>query len=112
MIYLVGGRGFGVLRSPGAASRGFGVPQPRPPFASFLMVILYGYLLSTRKDLIMAHLVRIAAVSLIPPAHDHHDKGVDLTGLRDIVKRVMKDKPTSFAFPKSAPASGRCWQKV
>jgi predicted amidohydrolase len=54
----------------------------------------------------MAHLVRLAAVSLIPPAHDHHDKGVDLTGLRDIVKRVTKDKPDFICFPEICACIG------
>ncbi|MFL5245938.1 MAG: carbon-nitrogen hydrolase family protein [Gemmataceae bacterium] len=54
----------------------------------------------------MAHLVRLAAVSLIPPAHDHRDKGVDLAGVRDIVKRVMADKPDFICFPEICACIG------
>jgi predicted amidohydrolase len=45
-------------------------------------------------------LVRVAAVSWNPPFHDHRQKGVDLTPLREMTARVMRDRPDFICFPE------------
>src|SRR5260370_31545778 len=54
----------------------------------------------------MARLIRLAAVSSIPPAHDHHGKSVNLSGIRDILKKVAKDKPDFVCFPEVCACIG------
>jgi hypothetical protein len=54
----------------------------------------------------MSRIVRLAAVSSIPPAHDHRKKGVDLTGFRDILKQVARDKPDFVCFPEVCACVG------
>jgi predicted amidohydrolase len=54
----------------------------------------------------MSRTIRLAAVSSIPPAHDHHGKGVNLGGIRDIVKKVAKDKPDFICFPEVCACIG------
>src|SRR6202171_5618282 len=54
----------------------------------------------------MAHMIRLAAVSFIPPAHDHHKLGVNLTALREMVLRVAKDKPDFICFPEVCACIG------
>jgi predicted amidohydrolase len=48
----------------------------------------------------MSHIIRVAAVSYIPPAHDHRKLGVDLAPLREVTLRVAKDKPDFICFPE------------
>jgi predicted amidohydrolase len=47
----------------------------------------------------MARTVRLAAVSLIPPYHDHA-RGVDLGGVRDVLRKVARDRPDFVCFPE------------
>jgi predicted amidohydrolase len=54
----------------------------------------------------MSRVVRLAAVSSIPPAHDHRKKGVDLTGFREILKQVARDKPDFVCFPEVCACVG------
>jgi predicted amidohydrolase len=54
----------------------------------------------------MARLIRLAAVSYAPPAHDHRRLGVDLRALREVVLRVAKDKPDFICFPEICACSG------
>jgi hypothetical protein len=54
----------------------------------------------------MARILRLAAVSSIPAMHDHRDKGVDLGGVRDLIKRVIKDKPDFICFPEACACIG------
>jgi hypothetical protein len=54
----------------------------------------------------MARILRLAAVSSIPAMHDHRDKGVDLSGIRDLVKRVVRDKPDFICFPEVCTCIG------
>jgi predicted amidohydrolase len=60
----------------------------------------------------MARIVRLAAVSYAPSAHDHHSKGVDLRPLRDVALRVAKDKPDFICFPEICGCSGPLAQVV
>lgn len=54
----------------------------------------------------MARIIRLAAVSYSPPAHDHHRQGVNLQPLRDMVLRVAKDKPDFICFPEVCACIG------
>ena len=54
----------------------------------------------------MARMIRLAAVSYAPPAHDHHRLGVNLRALREMVLRVAKDKPDFICFPEICACSG------
>ncbi len=48
----------------------------------------------------MARIIRLAAVSYIPPAHDHRKDGVNLDPLREVVGKVMRDRPDFVVFPE------------
>ncbi len=54
----------------------------------------------------MTRLTRLAAVSYAPPPHDHHRKSVDLHGIADMVKKVMRDRPDFVCFPEICACSG------
>jgi predicted amidohydrolase len=54
----------------------------------------------------MARMVRLAAVSSIPPAHDHRGKGVNLNGVREVVARVARDKSDFICFPEVCACIG------
>lgn len=54
----------------------------------------------------MAHIVRVAAVSYAPPAHDHKKLGVDLKALREVVLKVAKEKPDFICFPEVCACGG------
>jgi predicted amidohydrolase len=54
----------------------------------------------------MARIVRLAAVSYAPPAHDHHRLGVNLRALREVVLRVARDKPDFICFPEVCACIG------
>jgi predicted amidohydrolase len=51
-------------------------------------------------------MLRLAAVSLVPPAHDHRGKGVSLAGLRPTVLEVAKDRPDVICFPEACACIG------
>ncbi len=53
----------------------------------------------------MARTVRLAAVSYVPPAHDH-SRRVDLSALREVVLRVAKDRPDFICFPEVCACIG------
>jgi predicted amidohydrolase len=44
--------------------------------------------------------VRVAAVSWNPPFHDHRKGGVNLAPVREMVAKVMRDKPDFICFPE------------
>jgi predicted amidohydrolase len=50
--------------------------------------------------------IRLAAVSYVPPAHDHRKQGVDLRPLREVVLQVAKDKPDFICFPEVCACIG------
>ena len=54
----------------------------------------------------MAHTVRLAALSYVPPAHDHHRRGVDLGKLREVVLKVARDRPDFICFPEACACVG------
>ena len=54
----------------------------------------------------MAKIIRLAGVSYALPPHDHQRLGVDLSGIRDTVKKVAKDKPNFICFPEICACSG------
>jgi predicted amidohydrolase len=54
----------------------------------------------------MARTIRLAAVSYTPPFHDHRKQGVDLRPLRDILRRVAKDRPDFVCFPEVCACIG------
>src|SRR5690242_19493570 len=54
----------------------------------------------------MARLIRLAAVSFIPSAHDHRSQGVDLRAVREVVLRVARDKPDFICFPEVCACIG------
>src|SRR5207237_10811820 len=54
----------------------------------------------------MAHFIRIAAVSYVPPAHDHHKQGVKLDALRETVLKVAKEQPDFICFPEVCACIG------
>lgn len=54
----------------------------------------------------MARTLRLAAVSAIPPAHDHHRRGVDLSAVRKVVLEVAKDRPDFICFPEVCACIG------
>jgi hypothetical protein len=54
----------------------------------------------------MARTIRLAAVSFTPSAHDHRRKGVNLGPIRDIVKRVARDRPDFICFPEVCACIG------
>ncbi len=60
----------------------------------------------------MAHTLRLAAVSYVPPPHDHRTNGVNLKALREVVLRVAKDKPDFICFPEICACSGLGWPKA
>lgn len=60
----------------------------------------------------MSRILRLAGVGFIPPPHDHHGKGIDLTPVRDILQRVMRDKPDFVCFPEICACAGPLTQGV
>jgi predicted amidohydrolase len=54
----------------------------------------------------MARIIRIAAVSFFPPAHDHRAKGVNLAPIRDVLAKVAKDRPDFVCFPEVCACIG------
>ncbi len=54
----------------------------------------------------MARTLRLAAVGFFPPFHDHRRKGVDLGPVRDVVRRVAKEKPDFICFPEVCACIG------
>ncbi len=54
----------------------------------------------------MARILRLAAVSSVPVMHDHRDEGVDLDGIRDLIKRIIKQKPDFICFPEACACIG------
>jgi predicted amidohydrolase len=57
----------------------------------------------------MARIIRLAAVSYVPPAHDHRH-GVDLRPLRDVVLRAARDRPDFICFPEACACIGAGWK--
>jgi predicted amidohydrolase len=57
------------------------------------------------------HQIRIAAVSYIPPAHDHRKQGVKLDALREIILKVAKDKSDFICFPEVCACIGAGMKK-
>jgi predicted amidohydrolase len=53
----------------------------------------------------MARIVRIAAVSFVPPAHDHR-REVNLSAVREVVRKVARDKPDFICFPECCACIG------
>jgi predicted amidohydrolase len=53
----------------------------------------------------MTRTLRLAAVSSIPPAHDHR-RGIDLSGLRKIVLEVARERPDFICFPEVCACIG------
>jgi len=54
----------------------------------------------------MSRILRLAAVSYAPPAHDHRADGVNLKALREVVLRVARDKPDFICFPEICACGG------
>ena len=54
----------------------------------------------------MARIVRIAAASFMPPAHDHYGKGVDLSAIREVAQEIMRDRPDFICFPELCACYG------
>jgi predicted amidohydrolase len=54
----------------------------------------------------MAHPIRLAAVSFVPPAHDHLKQGVNLRPLREVVMGVARDQPDFICFPEVCACIG------
>ncbi len=57
----------------------------------------------------MSRMIRLAAVSFIPPAHDHHKLGVNLNAVREMVLRMAKEKgarPDFICFPEVCACIG------
>ncbi len=54
----------------------------------------------------MSQLIRVAAVSFVPPFHDHRRKGVKLDAFRDILAKVAKEKPDFVCFPEVCACIG------
>lgn len=54
----------------------------------------------------MAHSIRVAAVSFVPPFHDHRRHGVKLDGFREILAKVAKEKPDFVCFPEVCACIG------
>ena len=54
----------------------------------------------------MARMIRLAAVSFAPPFHDHRSQGVNLTGLREITRKVARDRPDFICFPELCACIG------
>jgi predicted amidohydrolase len=59
----------------------------------------------------MARIIRIAAASYVPPAHDHHKLGVKLEAVRDVVLKIAKDKPDYICFPEVCACIGAGMKK-
>ncbi len=54
----------------------------------------------------MARTVRLAAVSYTPPAHDHRRRGVNLGPIREVVRKVARDKAEFICFPEVCACIG------
>jgi predicted amidohydrolase len=54
----------------------------------------------------MTRVVRLAAVSYSPPYHNHREKGVNLSAIRDIVRKVAQDRPDFICFPEVCACIG------
>jgi predicted amidohydrolase len=63
------------------------------------------------EDLAVVRPVRLAAVSFVPPAHDHHRRGVDLTSLRAEILKVAKDRPDFICFPEACACIKEGWER-
>jgi hypothetical protein len=54
----------------------------------------------------MAHLIRVAGVSFVPPFHDHRSNGVKLDAFHELLAKVAKDKPDFVCFPEVCACIG------
>ncbi|HVJ81875.1 MAG TPA: nitrilase-related carbon-nitrogen hydrolase, partial [Planctomycetia bacterium] len=54
----------------------------------------------------MARTARIAAVSYVPPLHDHRGKGVDLGPLAALVRKLHVHRPDFIVFPELCACVG------
>ena len=54
----------------------------------------------------MSQQIRVAAVSFVPPFHDHRRKGVKLDAFRDTLAKVAKEKPAFVCFPEVCACIG------
>jgi predicted amidohydrolase len=54
----------------------------------------------------MAHPVRVAAVSFVPPFHDHRRHGVKLDAFHDHLTKVAREKPDFVCFPEVCACIG------
>jgi predicted amidohydrolase len=56
-------------------------------------------------------MIRLAAVSFSPPAHDHRAKGVNLSAVREVVLKVARDRPDFICFPELCACIGAGLEK-
>jgi predicted amidohydrolase len=54
----------------------------------------------------MSRNVRLAAVSFAPPFHNHRAKGVNLDAVRDMARKVARERPDFICFPEICACSG------
>jgi predicted amidohydrolase len=54
----------------------------------------------------MSQQIRVAAVSFVPPFHDHRRLGVKLDPFREALKKLAKDKPDFVCFPEVCACIG------
>jgi predicted amidohydrolase len=54
----------------------------------------------------MARSVRLAAVSFVPPAHNHRTNGINLQAIREVVHKVARDHPDFICFPEVCACIG------
>ena len=54
----------------------------------------------------MSRMIRLAAVSYAPPFHDHAKLGVQLDGVREMLAKVVKERPDFVCFPEICACSG------
>lgn len=54
----------------------------------------------------MSQIIRVAAVSFVPPFHDHRRQGVKLDPFRDVLVKLAKGKPDFVCFPEVCACIG------
>lgn len=50
--------------------------------------------------------VRVAAVSYVPPPHDHRRSGVNLQALREMTAKVARERPDFICYPEACACIG------
>lgn len=70
-----------------------------------------GQTTTAAKDGAPKPVIRVAAVSYVPPFHDHRAMGVNLQALREMTAKVMAERPDFICYPEGCTCVGQGFEK-